>query len=150
MTAQTQPVGTLFMSISLNGMIARPDGSEDFFTDINWHAFVDLAQDAGAVAWGRETHEIFRRQAVADMPDVRGFVLTSNRAFQVEKGWTLATSPEETITLATQADAKELLVVGGAKVNAAFARGHLIVRVVLKHRMRSYRERHSFVRVIGL
>ena len=83
------------------------------------------------MAWGRKTHEIFRRPAVADMPEVRGFVLTSNRAFQVEKGWTLATSPEETITLATHAGTTELLVVGGAKVNAAFAQRHLIDRVVL-------------------
>ena len=63
MTAQHELVVTLFMSMSVNGMIARPHGSEDFLSNINWQAFVDLAKAAGAVAWGRKTHEKFRRVA---------------------------------------------------------------------------------------
>lgn len=131
MTAQHELVVTLFMSMSVNGMIARPHGSEDFLSNINWQAFVDVAKAAGAVAWGRKTHEKFRRVAVADIPGVRGFVLTSNRAFQDESGWQVATSPEETVAMAAQAGVRELLVVGGASVNAAFAQQRLVDRVVL-------------------
>lgn len=131
MTTPSQPLVTLFMSISLNGMIARLNGSEDFFTSINWDAFVDLARRTGALAWGRKTHDIFRQSALAAMPDVLGFVLTSNPAYSVEKGWSVATSPEETIALAQQRGTKELLIVGGARVNAAFAERDLIDRIIL-------------------
>ena len=127
----TKPVVTLFESISVNGMIARPNDDAGFFTDINWTAFVDLAISAGAMVWGRKTHEMYRRQAVASMPGVHGFVLTSNGRFKVEEGWNVAASPEEAAALAAKAGAKELVVAGGATVNTSFARSGLVDRIVL-------------------
>ena len=122
---------TLFESISVNGIIARPDDDAGFFTNINWTAFIDVAKEAGAMVWGRRTHEMYGGQAIADLQGVRGFVLTSNRKFRVEVGWRVATTPKEAVKLAAEAGSKGLAVVGGSSVNAAFAQAGLIDKVVL-------------------
>ena len=67
MQAKAQPVVTLFESMSLNGIIARPNDDAGFLTDINYTSWIELVNAAGAMVWGRETHEMFRG-ALADMP----------------------------------------------------------------------------------
>ena len=124
-------VVTLFESMSVNGIIARPDGDASYFGDNSWQAFVDLAREAGATVWGRRTHRPFSEQAIADLRGVHKLVLTSNRELEVGSGWELAASPEEAVKLAAEAGAKELIVAGGAMVNTAFARAGLIDRMVI-------------------
>lgn len=46
---------TLFMPMSLNGLIVRPDYREDFLSRQNWDSFVACARRTGAFIWGRKT-----------------------------------------------------------------------------------------------
>ena len=93
MKRKSQPiVVTLFESISVNGIIARTNDDAGFFTNINWTAFIDIAKKAGAMVWGRKTHEMYGGSAVADLKGVHGFVLTSNQKLRVENGWKVATT----------------------------------------------------------
>lgn len=131
MKAKTRPIVTLFEPISVNGIIARPNDDAGFFTDINWTAFIDIAKEAGAMIWGSRTDEMYGGSAIAGLEGVHCFVLSSNRKFKLEDGWRVATTPKEAVELAAEAGAKELAVVGGASVNAAFASAGLIDRVEL-------------------
>ena len=131
MSTDTKPVVTLFEAISVNGMITRTDGDASPFS-ASLKSFVDLAQAAGAVVWGRTTHEGVRVSEFAkEIPGVHRFVLTSNRELKVESGWKVVTTPEEAVESAAEAGAKELIVAGGGIVNTSFAKAGLLDRVVL-------------------
>lgn len=126
---------TLFMSISINGIIARPDGRGDFFTDACWHGFVDIVRDKGALIWGRRTHDIgrgwasFKRDLVRQQ--VRGVVLTRDANYALEPGWEVATSPRTALEQLQAHGLEETLVAGGPTVNTAFAREGLIDNVTV-------------------
>ena len=126
-----RPTVTLFKSVSLNGMIGRPGGEGDFFTNINWSSWIDLTRATGAMAWGRRTHDIFRRAAVPELRGIKGYVLTTDRGYRVEEGWKVAGSPQEAVELAAKDGVEGMLVVGGATTNAAFARAGLLDRVIV-------------------
>ena len=125
-----KPVVILYESISVNGMIAGPDDDTSYFSEVSFNTFVDLVTAAGAMVWGRRTHEQYVGP-LTTLTGVRKIVLTSNRAFEVGDGWQRAASPEEAVALATEAGTKELLVAGGAVVNTAFARAGLLDGVIL-------------------
>ncbi len=125
-----KPIVTLYESISLNGMITGPDDDTSYFAEVSFDTFVGLVVAAGAMVWGRRTHEKYVGP-LTTMTGIQKIVLTSNREFEVPEGWQLAASPEEAFALAAEAGSKELLVAGGAVVNTAFARAGLLDRAVI-------------------
>ena len=52
MQTKSLPVVTLFESMSLNGIIARPDDDAGFLTNINYTSWIDIVNEAGAMVWG--------------------------------------------------------------------------------------------------
>lgn len=125
----------LFMSTSLNGLIARPDGSGDFFSDICWHGFVELVRDAGGLIWGRATHDLIRGWSSfkRDLVDssVRGVVLTGQRNYSVEKSWETAASPRQALRTLADAGIEHAVLAGGTKTNSAFISEGLVDDVTL-------------------
>ena len=52
---------TLFMAMSLNGIIAKEDGNEDFLSHKNWETFSELVNTFGNFVVGRKTHEAVKK-----------------------------------------------------------------------------------------
>lgn len=119
---------TLFESVSLNGMIGRPDGAGDFFSQFCWTGFVEIARETGAMIWGRTTHDIVREwpAALGDLAGVTGVVLTRNEDYKTEPGWTVAATPRAAISFLESAGIARALVAGDQSVNTAFAREGLL------------------------
>jgi dihydrofolate reductase len=125
---------TIYESISVNGMIARPDGRGDFFTRTNWTAFVALAKNEGAMIWGRTTHDSVRNWSdgsLAQLEGVRGLVLTRDATYVAGDGWELAGSPQVAVDRLAADGAPALLVAGGRSVSTAFARARLAAALVV-------------------
>lgn len=125
---------TLHMSMSVNAVIAREDDRCDFLAPENWQMLVELAHEAGAVVWGRRTHEVVRGYGGSFLTDLDGLtriVLTSAADPQLEAGWEVARTPHEALARVAKAGGSHLLVVGGASVNSAFASAGLIDDVIL-------------------
>jgi dihydrofolate reductase len=124
---------TLFESISVNGMIARPDGDTDFFSEYCWSGFAEIAREAGAMIWGRATHDLLRGWAGArkELEGTRLVVLTRDASYAIEAGWMTAPSPEAATAALERVGCERALVVGGQTVNTAFARAGLLDEVML-------------------
>lgn len=124
---------TLFESISVNGMMGRPNGVGDFFSPYCWTAFVEVAKQTGAMVWGRVTHDAFRGMAAAveQLAGVHGVVLTKRCDYAPGPGWQVAGSPGEALEVLRRAGVGDALVVGGQTVNTAFLREGLLDEVVL-------------------
>lgn len=126
---------TLFMSISVNGMIARPDFREDFLSQQNWDSFLDCVRDTGALIWGRKTHEKVRAHGpryLGQLAGTHNVVVSTRSDFAVaEPGFELAASPEDALRSVVARGATRATLSGGSVLNSAFARAGLIDEVIL-------------------
>lgn len=120
----------MVMLSSLNGRIAK--GPDD---DLSWGGkadkrfFKDITKQIGTMVMGSTTFEAMGRRL---LPDRKTIVLTSRPAQFEEVGKSNATfeatdeAPEELVKRLAAENVKEVAVVGGGKINAAFLAAGLI------------------------
>lgn len=124
----------LFMAMSMNGIVAREDNSEDFISDENWDIFVKLARTHGNVVWGRKTYEVVRKWENTYLDSLEGVrkVIVSregNRGFGND--CIHAVSPGDAIQKLESEGCKTVFVSGGSTLNAAFAKGGLLDEIIV-------------------
>ncbi len=125
---------TLFMAVSANGKIARPNGSEDFLSNDHWTRFVALAKEHGNVIMGRKTYAEVKTWnediGLHDIADVEKIIVTT-QAPAPEKNVTPVSSPTAALDHLAQKGVKRALLAGGATTNTAFANAGLINEILL-------------------
>lgn len=122
---------TLWMAMSLNGMTARTNHSEDFLSGTDWDLFIDLVRDSDALVWGRITHELFEERVRPYSPDRPIVVVTSDAGYATRPGSLRASSPGEAVETLRAMDIERILLAGGSALNGAFIRAGLVDEVVL-------------------
>src|SRR3989344_1004123 len=123
----------LTMAVSVNGIIATKDGSEDFLSNENWQQFIKLAKHTGGFVWGRKTYENVVTWDKSYLEPLKGIkkVILSKSDIALHDGFTLAHSPEEALDIFTKEGFKEVIITGGATINSEFAKRGLIDEVIL-------------------
>lgn len=122
---------TLWMATSVNDMIASKSGSEDFLSHQNWIHFIEFVTKVGCLIWGRKTYEAvssWPENYLNDLKDVKKIIISRSN-IKLNKGFELASSPEEALQIFDQSGFSEVVVSGGATVNAEFASRNLIDEV---------------------
>ncbi|MEK6882154.1 MAG: dihydrofolate reductase family protein, partial [Nanoarchaeota archaeon] len=93
----------LFMAMSINGIIAREYGSEDFFSDRNWEEFVKIAEDKKCIIVGRKTYELvsrWKKYNFDSLKNVKKIIVSSKNPPLQKKDYFYTNSPKEAIKLA--------------------------------------------------
>jgi dihydrofolate reductase len=124
----------LFMSMTLNGVIAGPKNEEDFLSDENWNTFRRLAEDIGCFVVGRKTHDAVKTlYKDYNFDDVRAdmIVVTRDPGFRPQGGQQVASSPEDAIRKASEMGRRRLLLTGGGELNGSFMELGLIDEVIV-------------------
>ena len=125
----------LDMSISLNGMIARENGSEDWLPEEGWDDFVIKAKKYNNIVMGRETYEqVMTRYKDANFNDVKckyKVIITNQSNFQAPGEYTILHSPEDAIKFIKEKGLKTLFLIGGGKLNTEFMKRGLIDEIHL-------------------
>lgn len=123
----------LYMAISVNGYIARPDGNEDFLSPINWRDTVRLSNQYGNVVMGRTTYEENLKwtgeNSFRNISGVRKIVVSRQPDLELEPGFELVDSPEAAIK--TLDDMPVMVLSGGGSLNTAFAEKGLVDEVII-------------------
>lgn len=122
---------TLWMAMSLNGIVAREDQSEDFLSSRDWELFRELLGTSDALIWGRVTHELFERRVRSEFPALPIVVVTRSADYATRPGSTRAATPEDAMAVAARLTADRVLLAGGSQVNAGFAQSGLIDEVIV-------------------
>lgn len=114
---------TLYLAMSLNGIIADKKGKEDFLSEKNWDLFVKKAENVGCFIVGRKTYEIFTKSKYCNFNKIncKKIVVSKKEGF----------SPKEAVNLAKKSGLKEVLVVGGSEVNSSFIKSNLIDQIIV-------------------
>lgn len=125
---------TLYMAMSLNGIIATQNGSEYFLSDQNWKTFVSLAKQTGNFIVGRKTYEAVKKWDYGfnfDSVDNVEKIIISQQNITLDEGYILADSPQKALEKLDANGFKQALVTGGATVNSAFMKDGLIDEIIL-------------------
>jgi riboflavin biosynthesis pyrimidine reductase len=123
---------TLSMSMSLNGIVTRPDGNEDFLSYEHWSVFVRMAEKHECFIIGRKTYVAVKEWGKEyDWAKISALcVIVSKTLKQPMKGrYLVVRSPREAVKKLSSLGYKKALLGGGPTLNAAFARAKLINEV---------------------
>ncbi len=125
----------LDMVISVNGMIAREDGSEDWLPHEGWvDMLVEVAKYDNIVI-GRETYEIVMRDYLeGNFGDVTAkckIIVTRDPQFSAPEPYIVVTSPADAVRIVKEAGLETVLLIGGGELNGSFLRDNLVDEVHL-------------------
>src|SRR3989344_1735133 len=123
----------LFMGMSVNGLVARKNGDEDFLSHRCWEVFTGLVAQYGCFVIGRKTIDQVKKWGKKyDLTKLPGLcVIVSKRGGQNSSKRIFAESPREALRKLAKLGYKEVLLAGGPTLNSSFAETGYIDEVIL-------------------
>lgn len=121
------------MAVSVNGIIADENGSEDFLSHENWIQFSKLANKIGNNVWGRKTYEAvtnWPREYLDDLRKVTKIVISQDKTLHLDPGFTRVDSPQDAVSYLSSQGFKEMLVTGGSSIYSAFLQVNLVDEII--------------------
>ena len=126
---------TLFMAMSVNGIIATENGSEEFLSHENWKSFSGFVEEFGCFIVGGNTYTAVKNwdwgYGFDDFADAKKLIVTNDKDFSVDAGYELASSAEEGLEMLSGFGFTKALLSGGAYTNSLFMKAGLIDSVIL-------------------
>ncbi len=117
-------------AISINGMLAREDGDEDWLPSEGWDEFVVDVRKFGNFIMGRKTYELVMKlypDHNFDNVEARlKIIVTTQDDFNCPDDYIVTNSPEEAIKLLEGANIETGLLIGGGKLNSSFYKRGLV------------------------
>ncbi len=123
------------MAMSLNGVIARKNGDEDFLSHDNWISFSQLVSSHGNFVIGRKTFETVKKwkdnYSLDEFNHATKVIVSSNKKYKAGTGYSVASSPQEALDLLKSKGFNNILLIGGSELNTSFATHHLIDELII-------------------
>ena len=122
--------------ISLNGLIARENGDEDWLPEDGWEEFLKQIDMYQNIIIGRETYELVKakyKHENFDAIDTKLKIIISTQPTYKAPGtdYVIVHSPKEAVDLVKEAGLETAYVGGGGKVCAAFLNAGLVDKIRL-------------------
>ncbi len=122
---------TLFLSVSIDGLIADKDGIP-LFPEGAWEDWCSLVNDADNVIAGRSSFEQLKDDETASVLNPRHKIVLSSRDIDLaDSGWQHAKSPSEALAILERAGVDEAIIGGGRAVAYSFMRAKLVDHIVI-------------------
>lgn len=124
----------LYMAISANGFIAKPDGDSTWTSDEGLAGFYTHSKDAGNVIFGKNTYDDLKERDMFPFPDVLNVVFSTAA---MENPWggdkVLFTdkTPQEVLDLLEEKKFRTAFLAGGGQINASFLEQGLVDEIYL-------------------
>ena len=122
---------TLFLSVSIDGLIADKEGIP-LFPDGAWEDWCSLVNDADNVIAGRSSYEQLKNDDMASaLYPTHKIVLSSRDIEPGDASWQHAKSPSEALEMLKNEGIDEAIIGGGRAVAHSFMREHLVDYIVI-------------------
>lgn len=122
---------TLFLSVSIDGMIADKQGIPRF-PEGSWEDWCSLVNETGNVIAGRSSFEQVNNPEMGPaLHPAHRIVLSSKDLDLTDSGWQQAKSPQEALQMLESAGVQEAIVGGGRTIAHAFMNEGLIDHIVI-------------------
>ena len=122
---------TLFLSVSIDGLIANKDGIP-LFPDGAWEDWCSLVNKADNVIAGRSSFEQLKNDEMASVLNPRHKIVLSSQGIDLaDSGWQLAKSPSEALEILKNAGVGEAIIGGGRAVAHSFMQEQLVDYIII-------------------
>jgi len=117
-------------SISINGLLARENGEEDWLPSEGWDEFVEDVAQFGNIIMGRETYElVMKLYPDYNFDSVQAklkVIVTTKSDYKCPPGYSVVYSPKEAVELINDSGFEVGLLIGGGGLNSSFFEEGLI------------------------
>ena len=122
---------TLFLSVSIDGLIADKEGVP-LFPEGAWEDWCSLVNDADNVIAGRSSYEQLKNDDMASLLNPTHKIVLSSRDIELaDSSWQHAKSPKEALEMLKNKGVEEAIIGGGRAVAHSFMREHLVDYIVI-------------------
>ncbi|MFW2438621.1 MAG: dihydrofolate reductase family protein [Arenicellales bacterium] len=122
---------TLFLSVSIDGMIADKEGIP-LFPDGAWEDWCSLVNDADNVIAGRSSYEQLKNDDMASVLHPTHKIVLSSRDIELNNSsWQHAKSPSEALEMLKNNGVKEAIIGGGRAVAHSFICEQLVDYIII-------------------
>ena len=122
---------TLFLSVSIDGLIANKDGIP-LFPDGAWEDWCSFVNNADNVVAGRNSYEQLKDDDMASALRPTHKVVLSSRDIELgDSTWQQAKSPAEALQILEKVGVDEAIIGGGRAVAHAFMREQLVDNIII-------------------
>lgn len=118
----------LYMAMTVNGKIAKPDGDSEFTSEEDSALFLSMCKKIGNAIIGKNTYDYIQSKGY-QQKDILTVVLTHDTALLSKQSpHTVFTDkrPRDVVAMLGEKGFKEVLIAGGGIVNSAFLKEGLI------------------------
>jgi dihydrofolate reductase len=120
-------------AVSLNGLLAREDGSEDWLPSEGWDEFAEDVKKYDNFIMGRETYELvmklYPNYNFNNVEATHKIIVTTQPDYQASAGYVAIASPEKVVEFLEKENIETGLLIGGGKLNSSFYAKRLINEV---------------------
>ncbi len=122
---------TLFLSVSIDGLIADKEGIPRF-PDGAWEDWCSLVNDADNVIAGRSSYDQLKNDDMASVLHPTHKIVLSSRDVELAgSSWQHAKTPSEALEMLENKGVEEAIIGGGRAVAHSFMREHLVDYIVI-------------------
>jgi dihydrofolate reductase len=122
---------TLFLSVSIDGLIADKEGIP-LFPEGAWEDWCSMVNDADNVIAGRSSYEQLKNDDMASMLHPTHKIVLSSRDMELgDSSWQQAKSPLEALEILRNKGVEEAIIGGGRAVAYSFMRQQLVDNLVI-------------------
>ena len=124
-------ITTLFLSVSIDGLIADKEGIP-LFPDGAWEDWCSLVNDADNVIAGRSSYERLKNDDMASVLHPTHKIVLSSRDIELNNSsWRHAKSPSEALEMLKNNGVEEAIIGGGRAVAHSFIRAQLVDYIII-------------------
>ena len=122
---------TLFLTVSIDGLIANQDGIP-LFPDGAWEAWCSFVNDKNNVIAGRNSYEQLADDEMANLLNPTHKIVLSSQDLQLaDSSWQHAKSPSEALEILRKVGVDEAIIGGGRAVAQSFMKDQLVDYIVI-------------------
>lgn len=120
----------LYMAATANGMIAASDDSSSWISAEESQSYCDMVNKIGALIVGHRTYNILTKQPeYKKFQNIKLVVVATKEVQLVDTAHRIADSPKEALQILR--DQEEVVVAGGASLNASFLSENFIDEIFI-------------------
>ena len=123
----------LYMGITPNGYIAKPDGKSEWTSEEDLNGFHEQSKKAGNIIMGKNTYNYVLQQGFFPFPDALNVVVSHEK---IENKWgdkvlILNQSPKEVLKTLKEKGFELAFLAGGGQLNVSFMKDGLVDEIYL-------------------
>ena len=127
---------TIEMACSINGLIARENGDEDFLSGRNYEIMLDFLKEYDCLVWGNTTFKnviSWGKNYLNDLNDITVIICSKTKQSSKFKNVFFVSSLKEFFQVCHEKNINNIFISGGAHINTLFLKNNLVGKIIINY-----------------